>query len=112
MLLGSSHVLAEIERVADYLLLITGGLVRLDGAVDELCAAHRLMTGTAGCRPSAGWQVIWSSQGGAQEHLLVRLTAPAHPAGNSRGVGVEEVAMACLREPPASPSTAPVEAQR
>ena len=32
----SSHVLAELERVADYLVLISDGRVRLDGTVDDL----------------------------------------------------------------------------
>ena len=38
----SSHVLAELERVADYLVLLSRGRVRLDGAVDDLLAATAL----------------------------------------------------------------------
>jgi ABC-2 type transport system ATP-binding protein len=36
----SSHVLTELERVADYLVLLARGQVRLAGAVDELLAQH------------------------------------------------------------------------
>ena len=36
----SSHVLTELERVADYLILLSRGQVRLAGAVDDLLAAH------------------------------------------------------------------------
>ena len=36
----SSHVLTELERVADYLILVARGQVRLAGAVDDLLAAH------------------------------------------------------------------------
>jgi ABC-2 type transport system ATP-binding protein len=36
----SSHVLTELERVADYLVLLARGRVRLAGAVDQLLAAH------------------------------------------------------------------------
>src|SRR6202453_4841829 len=36
----SSHVLTELERVADYLVLLARGQVRLAGAVDDLLAAH------------------------------------------------------------------------
>src|SRR5882724_7324019 len=36
----SSHVLAELERVADYLILLARGQVRLAGEVDDLLAAH------------------------------------------------------------------------
>ena len=35
----SSHGLAELERVADYLVLIAHGVVRLDGTVDDLTRA-------------------------------------------------------------------------
>jgi ABC-2 type transport system ATP-binding protein len=36
----SSHVLTELERVADYLVLLARGQVRLAGAVDHLLASH------------------------------------------------------------------------
>jgi len=46
----SSHVLAELERVADYLILLSRGQVQIAGEVDGLLAAHRLLTG----RPPTG----------------------------------------------------------
>jgi ABC-2 type transport system ATP-binding protein len=36
----SSHVLTELERVANYLILLARGEVRLTGEVDDLLAAH------------------------------------------------------------------------
>jgi ABC-2 type transport system ATP-binding protein len=36
----SSHVLTELERVADYLILVSRGQVRLAGEVEDLLAAH------------------------------------------------------------------------
>jgi ABC-2 type transport system ATP-binding protein len=36
----SSHVLTELERVANYLILLARGRVRLAGEVDDLLAAH------------------------------------------------------------------------
>jgi ABC-2 type transport system ATP-binding protein len=38
--LVSSHVLAELERVANYLILLSRGQVRLAGEVDDLLATH------------------------------------------------------------------------
>ena len=38
----SSHVLAELERVAGYLILLSRGRVQLAGEVADLLAAHRL----------------------------------------------------------------------
>ena len=111
----SSHILAELERFADYLVLITHGVVRLDGTVDELTDRHRLMTGPAGRPADATWQVIQSSEAGAQQHLLVRVD-PAHdpePAGwQARTVGVEELALAYLRDDPITPVLAQVGAGR
>ncbi len=39
----SSHVLAELERVADYLILMSRGRVQLAGEVDGLLASHRVL---------------------------------------------------------------------
>jgi ABC-2 type transport system ATP-binding protein len=97
----SSHVLAELERVADYLVLIASGLVRLRGTVDDLTARHRLLTGPAGRPPDPGWDVVQARTTGSQQHLLVRLSPAAdpEPAGwLARSVGVEELALAYLRE--------------
>jgi ABC-2 type transport system ATP-binding protein len=37
----SSHALAELERVANYLVLLSRGRVRLAGEVGDLLATHR-----------------------------------------------------------------------
>ena len=55
----SSHVLAELERVADYLILLSRGRVQVAGEVDDLLAAHRVLTGPAAeagqiCRTAGG----------------------------------------------------------
>ena len=97
----SSHLLAELERVADHLVLMAGGLVRLAGTVDDLLADHRLLTtrsGPAAAHPD--WQVIEAHAGGAQCRQLVRLrqTEVQFPPGcDVRPVGVEELAMSYLR---------------
>jgi len=43
----SSHVLAELERVADYLILLSRGRVQVAGEVEDLLASHRMLTGPA-----------------------------------------------------------------
>jgi ABC-2 type transport system ATP-binding protein len=43
----SSHALADLERVADYLILLSRGKVQVAGEVDDLLASHRLLTGPA-----------------------------------------------------------------
>jgi ABC-2 type transport system ATP-binding protein len=97
----SSHGLAELERVADFLVLIAHGVVRLGGTVDDLLAQHRLVTGPVGQPNDSRWQVLDSTFAGSQQHLLVRLHAPTDPVPEgweARPVGVEELALAYLRE--------------
>jgi ABC-2 type transport system ATP-binding protein len=104
-------VLAELERVADYLVLVIGGQVRLDGTVDDLTARHRLVTGPARQPVDPTWTVIQSSRAGAQQHLLVRLGhgAQLESAGwQARTVGVEELALAYLRDTVTATELTPV----
>jgi ABC-2 type transport system ATP-binding protein len=42
-----SHVVAELERFCDYLIILLEGRVRVAGDVDELLAAHRRLTSAA-----------------------------------------------------------------
>jgi ABC-2 type transport system ATP-binding protein len=101
----SSHVLAELERVADYLILMSGGRVQVAGEIDDLLASHRMLTGPAAeARRYAGQPVVHLSRGEAQAHLLVRATAedPVPPGWETHPVGLEELALAYLREPSAA----------
>jgi len=97
----SSHLLAELERVADHLVLISAGRVRLDGPIDDLLAVHRLVTTRSGpVSESPDWEVVESSAAGAQTQQLVRLGSPwsvQSAGGDTRSVGIEELAMAYLR---------------
>jgi ABC-2 type transport system ATP-binding protein len=40
----SSHVVAELERFCDWLIILAGGHVQLAGPADDLLAAHQLLT--------------------------------------------------------------------
>lgn len=98
----SSHLLTDLERVADYLVLMARGEVRLDGPTDELLATHRLITMSSAGAPTEipGAVVVESTGTGMQSHRLVRMDPGARlPAGcETRAVGLEELAMAYLRE--------------
>jgi ABC-2 type transport system ATP-binding protein len=94
----SSHVLAELERVADYLVLLSRG---------RLLACHRVVTGpTAQAdRYSEGLNVVHTRRGEAQVHFLVRTNGRADPlpqGWEAHPVGLEELALAYLREPSAA----------
>jgi ABC-2 type transport system ATP-binding protein len=97
----SSHVLAELERVADYLILLSRGRVQVAGEVDDLLAGHRVLTGPAAeADRYAERPVVHARRAEAQAHLLVRATAddPVPPGWEAHPVGLEELALAYLRE--------------
>jgi ABC-2 type transport system ATP-binding protein len=107
----SSHVLAELERIADYLILLSRGRVQVAGEVDDLLASHRLLTGPAAeVDRYAERPVVHARRAEAQAHLLVRATAedPVPPGWEAHPVGLEELAMAYLREPAAAALPGPV----
>ncbi len=102
----SSHVLAELERVADYLVLMSGGRVQVAGEVDDLLASHELLSGPAA---EAGdctrrLNVIHARRGEALVHLLVRnngVPAAIPPGWESHPVSLEELTLAYMRDPAA-----------
>ncbi len=103
----SSHVLAELERVADYLVLLSHGRVQVAGEVDELLARHRVVSGPTAQADSYAERlvVVHARRGEAQTHLLVRMNGsadPVPPGWEAHLVGLEELALAYLREPGAA----------
>ena len=113
----SSHVLTELERVADYLVLMSRGSVQVAGEVDDLLASHRVLTGPAAeaGRYAERLAVVHARRGGAQAHLLVRTngsTDPVPPGWEVHPVSLEELALAYLREPGAASLPGPVRAER
>jgi ABC-2 type transport system ATP-binding protein len=110
----SSHVLSELERVADYLILLSRGRVQVAGEVDDLLASHRVLTGPAA---EAGRYterpVVHVRRGQAQAHLLIRGDAddPVPPGWEAHPVGLEELALAYLREPGAAALPGPARGQ-
>jgi ABC-2 type transport system ATP-binding protein len=103
----SSHVLAELERVADYLVVLSRGSVQVVGEVDDLLARHRVLTGPASEAERFGdeWNVVHASGAAAQAHLLVRCDDPSDPVPRGWGehpLTLEELTLAYLREPGAA----------
>ena len=110
----SSHVLAELERVADYLILMSRGRVQVAGDVDDLLAGHRLLTGPAAeADRYAERPVVHVRRALAQAHLLVRTsgtTDPVPQGWDAHPVSLEELTLAYLREPGAAALPGPARA--
>jgi ABC-2 type transport system ATP-binding protein len=100
----SSHVIADLEPVCDWLVLLNQGRVQLAGAIDEVLASHRLLTGP---RTDTGPRmpgVIRATHSNRHTDLLVRLQPDRpelHPAWQSQPVGLEQLILAYLDEQPA-----------
>jgi ABC-2 type transport system ATP-binding protein len=95
----SSHVVADLERVCDYLILLAEGRVQLSGAVEELLANHRRLSGPRGdtARLPASWQVIEETHTDRQSTLLVCTEEPIlDPAWSVGEVSLEDIVLAYM----------------
>jgi ABC-2 type transport system ATP-binding protein len=97
----SSHLVGDLERVCDYLIVLVGSRVRLAGPVEELLACHRLLSGPRrdpGSLPD-GMRVISASHTDVQSTLLVRTSGPVlDPAWMVSGVGLEDLVLAYMSQ--------------
>jgi ABC-2 type transport system ATP-binding protein len=103
----SSHVIADLERVADYLIVLSHGQVQVAGEVEELLAEHSVLTGPTAAADDIAERmaVVYARRAGTVAHLLVRNGGAAEPAPSgweAHTVGLEELVLAYLREPGAA----------
>ncbi|MGC7096333.1 ABC transporter ATP-binding protein [Amycolatopsis lurida] len=98
----SSHLVSDLERVCDHLVVLVDSRVRLAGELDELLATHHRLTGPRrdpGTLP-AGQEVVSASHTERQTTVLVRTTAPIlDPMWTVSQVGLEDLVLAYLRAP-------------
>jgi ABC-2 type transport system ATP-binding protein len=70
--LYSSHAVAELERICDYLIVLRSGHLQVAGDIDELRQQHRIISGPDGWPDGGGWQVISHRATAGQTTALVR----------------------------------------
>ena len=97
----SSHLIGDLERVCDYLVLLMASKVALAGDVDQLLGTHRRMTGprcdTASLPP--GQVVIEASHTERQSTLLVRTdTSIPNPVWTVEEVSLEDLVLAYMAQ--------------
>ena len=95
----ASHVVADLERVCDHIVLLSEGRVRLDGNVEELLVSHRLLTGAR--RPLGSIrgveEIVRERHSGRQLTLLVRTSGVvADPSWSVDEIGLEELLLAYM----------------
>lgn len=95
----SSHLLTDVERVCDHLIVLADGQVLLAGDIDDLLSSHKVLTGTRrnADRLPADQTVIQQSHTERQSTVLVRTTRPVlDPSWTVSDVGLEELVLAYM----------------
>ncbi len=104
----SSHLIADLERTCDYLVVLAASKVQIAGEVSELLTSHHRLSGPRrdpGTLPE-NQDVIEESHTDKQSMLLVKATGPIHdPSWTVRPVSIEDLVLAYMkRSGPASPA--------
>jgi ABC-2 type transport system ATP-binding protein len=101
----ASHVVSELERLCDWLIVLTGGRVQLAGPTDDLIAAHRLLT-VPRATADAELPGLPVHRTDSDRHSAVvvridpaRLAAQERPGWQAGPVGFEQLIMAYLQRP-------------
>jgi len=95
----SSHIVADLERVCDHLVILATGRVQLAGSIDEIVAGHRLLTGPRGDSAAVArvHEVIRESHTDRQTTLFVRANGHVYDSRwQLHEVDLEEIVLAYL----------------
>lgn len=95
----SSHLVADLERVCDYLVVLVASRVQVAGEVDDLLASHHRLIGPRRDPKSlpANQHVIEASHTDRQSTLIVCTDAPIHdPSWTVEAVNMEDLVLAYM----------------
>jgi ABC-2 type transport system ATP-binding protein len=101
----SSHIIADLERVCDYLIILSASHVQLVGDIEEIVRTHKLLVGprTDPAAVASIHNVIEASHTPRQTTLLVRLNgAIFDPSWEVRDISLEDIVLAYLGHPSAA----------
>jgi ABC-2 type transport system ATP-binding protein len=95
----SSHLVADLERVCDYLVVLMSSRVRVAGEVDELLSTHRRLTGPRHdtARLPEDMHVVEERHTDRQSTLLVRCDGPVlDPTWTVENLNLEDLVLAYM----------------
>jgi len=101
----SSHLITDLERVCDHLIVLSASRTQVAGDIDELLASHRIVVGPRreGTKVGGVGVVVQESHTDRQSTLLVRTEGPIlDPAWAVQEIGLEELVLAYLGHPDAT----------
>ncbi|MFG1825392.1 ABC transporter ATP-binding protein [Microbispora bryophytorum] len=110
----SSHLVSDLEKVCDYLIVLVDSRVRTAGKIDQLLATHHRLTGPRRDhdRLLTDQQVISTSHTDRQSTIVVRTDSPNHdPTWTVTRLSLEDLVLAYMDTPVAN-RRAHLEAQR
>jgi ABC-2 type transport system ATP-binding protein len=97
----SSHLISDLERTCDHLIVLLASEVRVAGEIEDLLAAHKVLVGPRRSALAVGGvdEIITASHSERQTTLLVRAESAIHdPAWEVQPVELEELVLAYLGE--------------
>jgi ABC-2 type transport system ATP-binding protein len=97
----SSHLIHDLERVCDHLILLTAARTRVCSGIDELLEHHKVLTGPrrGPDHREPGIEVIRAVQTERQSQWLARLDRPVtDPEWEVSEVGLEDIVLAYMGE--------------
>jgi ABC-2 type transport system ATP-binding protein len=97
----SSHLIADLERVCDHLVMLASSRVQLCGDIEDLLAEHVILTGPSKdiTAIERSQRVVQATRTLRQTTMLVRLNGPViDPAFQTSEVSLEELVLAYLGE--------------
>ena len=103
----SSHLVSDLERTCDYLVLLDHGAVRLDATLEAVMATHRRLTGprTEPSHLPSDMHVVSASHTDRQSTYVVRTDQQIHdPAWSVDELSLEDVVLAYLTPAPNDPT--------
>jgi ABC-2 type transport system ATP-binding protein len=107
----SSHIVADLERVCDHLVILSHARTQLAGPIDEIVAGHRLLTGPR-CDPAdvaRMHDVIRATHTERQTTLLVRADGHVYDSRwELHEIDLEEIVLAYLGQGTTVPRPAAV----
>ena len=95
----SSHLVSDVERVCDFLVLLVSSHVVLTGEVDDIVTSHHRLVGpvTIGEPDLENQEIIQSFRVGRQEEIIVRSNGPVvDPAWEIEALNLEDIVLAYM----------------